>query len=77
MLKKAAKMILKTIRLHSDRRSGLVIQHPAGVDSRDRRDPVVLVANKRDGIAVGLAKAASCSHDARQPNGRYTHSIWC
>src|SRR5262245_8373422 len=34
--------------IYPHRRSGLVIQHSAGVDSCDRRTPVVLVANKRD-----------------------------
>jgi arginine exporter protein ArgO len=34
--------------IYSDGCSGLVIQHVAGIDSRGRRAPLVLAANKRD-----------------------------
>ena len=57
-------------------RSGLVVQHVAGIDPRGRRHALVSFVNQRDRIALWLAKAAPCNYRVRWRNGRYFHSVW-
>ena len=62
--------------IYSGRRSGLVVQHAAGIDSCDRRNSLVFVDNKRDRVLLELAEAAPCGHGTRKRDGRYSYSIW-
>ena len=62
--------------IHSGGRSGLVVQHSAGVDSRGRRAPLVFAVNKRDQVFLELDQAASCGHGIRQRNGGRFYRIW-
>ncbi len=62
--------------IYSGGRSCLVVQHSAGVDSRDRRNSLVFAVSKRDRIVLGLAKAASRGNGTRQRDGRRLYGVW-